>query len=126
MFKRKPRVPFDSFTPLVKLPKVSDYWVYVNQLKRQMHKAVQDKIHQEQQKMKIRYDNSRPNIHFHPGDLVWLHREGLNQNEIQIIGPYIISKQLGPQTFELEDSQGQHLRLAHSNQLKLFYSDEFD
>ncbi|CAF4653801.1 unnamed protein product [Didymodactylos carnosus] len=77
--------------------------------------------------MKIRYDKGRPNIHFHPGDLVWLHREGAKSKlDSNYIGPYVISKQLGPQTFELEDSQGQHLRLAHSNQLKLFYSDEFD
>jgi transposase InsO family protein len=118
--KRKPISVFDPVKRKIMMSNVNDYWNHFVRSERFYLDQIQHIIRREQERMKRRYDRNRPDISFRIGENVFIARPGIRPTFSQLYeGPFTISKQLGPQTFDVVDTEGRTKR-THSSQMKPF------
>ncbi|CAF1599792.1 unnamed protein product [Didymodactylos carnosus] len=120
-YGRQPRLPFDPKRKRITLPHVSDYTQHHNRLGLFYNKQARFNIRHSQERAKIRYDSSRPNLKFEIGQKVFIVIPGMRPAFAELYeGPYTIVQQTGRQTFVVENANGSK-RKIHSNHLRPCY-----
>ncbi|CAF1582956.1 unnamed protein product [Didymodactylos carnosus] len=102
--KRKSVSIFEPIRRKVTIPRVNDYWDYFLRFEKVYMDHTRHNIRQNQQYAKRRYDSNRPNIQFTLKQPVFIIKPGMHPAFRELYeGPYKITKQLGPATFDVID-----------------------